>query len=121
MKKKIRRYIILILFILIIFLLLDLCIFAGKKNKKYNNTIVGTWTTDGVTVYRFNKDNTGALIVPLGDYDFIYEIKKNSLFIDFKSEKSIDSKYNYYFEKDKLILEGSNGVFTFSRVEKKIK
>lgn len=118
-RKKIRGYIIVLICIILLFLVLHSCVFSSKKEKTNDNTIVGTWTTDGVTVYKFNKDSTGALVVPLGNYDFIYEIKNDSLFIDFTSEKSIDSKYTYHFEDDKLILKGSNGEFTFSRIDEK--
>ena len=110
MKKKIIVMIVLILIVVcaIIALLLGL-----RKTPK--TSLIGTWTTDGVTIYKFNKDNTGNLIVSLKEYQFTYEIDKNTLKIDFKNEKSEDSEYTYTFEDNKLILEGDNGKFTFIR------
>ena len=90
---------------------LIMLIMGLKKSDK--DSIVGTWTTDGVTVYQFNKNNTGLLIVSLKEYEFTYKIKDDTLEIDFKNERSTDSKYTYTFEDNKLILKGDNGTFTF--------
>ena len=108
MKKKIIIMIVLIIIVIcaIIALLLGL-------NKTKKPSIIGTWTTDGVTIYKFNKDNTGALIVSLGEYEFTYTIDDDTLEIDFKNERSEDAKYKYTFEDNKLILEGDNGKYTF--------
>ncbi|MBR2712117.1 MAG: helix-turn-helix domain-containing protein [Bacilli bacterium] len=54
-------------------------------------------------------------------YDFTYKIEDNSLSIDFKNEKSTDSKYKFHFEEENLIIEGTNGKFTFKKVEEKKK
>ena len=108
MKKKIVIMLILITIVLaaIIILLLGL-----RKTPK--TSIIGTWTTDGVTIYKFNKNNTGALIVPLQEYEFTYKINEDTIEIDFKNETSEDSKYTYTFDDNRLILNGDNGKFTF--------
>ena len=108
MKKKIIIMLILIgiLLIAIITLLLGL-----RKTPK--TSIIGTWTTDGVTIYKFNKNNRGLLIVSLKEYEFRYKINNNTLEIDFENEKLEDSKYTYTFKDNKLILDGDNGKFTF--------
>ena len=110
MKKKI---IIMIILIVISLVTLIALIFGLKKSPKGN--LIGTWTTDGVTIYEFNKNNTGKLIVSVGEYAFSYKIKDDTLEIDFENEKSTDSKYTYSFDNEKLILEGDNGTFTFVR------
>ena len=79
--------------------------------------IVGSWTTDGVTIYRFNKDNTGSLIVSLSEYEFTYKIDDNKIYIDFDNERSVDSTYEYTLEKDKLTLKGERGTFVFTKTK----
>ena len=107
MKKKVKLIIAIIVLIIIgIILYLTL-------NKPYKSKIIGSWTTDGITIYKFNKDNTGSLIVSLKEYNFKYKIDNKNIEIDFDNENSIDSKYTYYFEDNKLILNGDNGNFTF--------
>lgn len=118
-KKKTQRNLLLLACILILIIIICIILLLPKINKTSSTTnkIVGTWTTDNVTKYEFNKDNTGKLITSLNSYEFTYEIKDNNLSIDFKNEKSEDSKYAYKFDNDKLILEGDNGKFTFSKIK----
>ena len=118
--KKKAVFLALIIVVLIVACLIFLFLPKEKdKEKSAVNDIIGTWTTDNVTVYEFDDNNKGKLIVPLGTYDFTYEIKDDKLFIDFVNEKSTDSKYSYHFKDGKLILEGSNGTFTFNKIRDK--
>lgn len=120
-KKKLKKYPLIIICIIIILIIACILLLnpINSVEKKASTNIIGTWTTDNVTKYKFNKDNTGKLITSLNSYEFTYEIKDDSLSIDFKNEKSEDSKYTYKFENDKLILEGNNGKFTFTKLEDK--
>jgi len=105
----------LIAVIIVIVLIIGLFLFFKLGNKK---TLIGTWTTDGVTVYKFEKNNKGALIVPLSTYDFTYKVDGNKLYIDFKNEKSTDSSYEYSFDGNNLVLKGiekTTGTYTFRR------
>lgn len=113
MQKKIIRSILIISIVIIILIILKAILFKQKDDSKLE--IYGTWTTDGVTTYKFNKNKTGALILPLNKYEFTYKIKDDNLEIDFKSKKAKDAKYKYYFEKKQLVLEGENGKFIFIR------
>ena len=112
--KRIKKFLLVVLLIIIIIFIALLFLLPRK-----GNDLIGTWTTDDVTVYQFNKGGTGALIVPLGTYDFTYKTEKDKLSIDFESEESIDYEYKYYFKDDKLILEGTNGKFTFKKKKQK--
>ena len=109
-NRRLKTKKILILACIIIVVCVALIFIFNGKNK-----FIGSWTTDGVTIYEFRKDNTGVLKVSLSDYDFKYEIKDDKLYIDFKNPKSEDSEYTYEFKDDKLILTGKYGVFTFKR------
>lgn len=113
MKKK--KIIISILMILLGVAILVYLINSKKNNTNEIDYIIGEWTTDGVTIYKFNEDTTGSLKVSLGEYDFDYKIEDNKLYIDFKNEKSEDSEYTYSISKDKLTLKGKNGEFEFKR------
>ena len=108
MKKKI-----IIILVIVLFIAVSLIIIFSKKENAPRNKLVGTWTTDGVTIYQFDKDNTGKLIVSLGEYEFTYKIDDDKLYIDFKNEESTDSEYTYVFEDNRLVLKGDNGIFTF--------
>ena len=110
-RKRLIRVLSLISIVLVIIVIV--LYLTLIKDKDSNNSIVGKWTTDGVTVYKFNKDNTGYLIVPLAKYKFNYKKDDNKLFIDFENKKSKDIEYNYSFKDDKLILSGENGEFIF--------
>ena len=117
-KKKRLRLVGLLLIIFLISLVCFIFLFKGKGNSssnKYVSKIVGEWTTDGVTVYKFNKDNTGELIVPLSNYKFDYTIGKDKLSIDFVDKDSKDYDYTYSFKDGKLVLKGKNGDFIFKK------
>lgn len=107
MKKKI------VISLIIILIVVSLVVLLISMNNSPKKKIIGAWTTDGVTTYIFNKDNTGALKVSLSEYSFTYKIDKNNLYIDFEKEKIEDSEYEYSFDDNKLILKGANGTFTF--------
>ena len=110
MKKKIKlklKNIAILLCFLVIFILVIKVVFSDKLK------LVGTWTNDNVTIYKFYKNNTGKLIVSLHEYEFNYKLKDNYLYIDFENEKSEDSKYSYSFKEKKLILKNEKGTFTF--------
>ena len=112
MKNK-KKVLIIGIALLIVLIGLLAIILANKFSK--NREFIGSWTTDGVTVYQFKRNYKGSLVVPLGEYPFTYEINGDKIFIDFENEKSTDSEFTYSFEDDKLILKGVNGTFTFTR------
>lgn len=112
-KRKIKKKPIIILAIIIVLIVVSLVIIFRPNQ---NNKLIGKWTTDNVTIYEFKKDYTGVLEVSLSKYEFTYEIKENTLYIDFKNPTSTDSEYTYSFKGDKLILKGKNGTFTFTKM-----
>lgn len=106
MKKKKT----IIISIILVIVLITILYVTLKRNK-----FVGTWTTDGYTIYEFKKDYTGLLIVSTANYKFNYKIEKNKIYIDFENENSTDSTYDYSFENGKLILNGDNGKYIFTK------
>ncbi len=116
MKKKKKTKLLLplcIAVVIIIAIVISIPLFKKITTKK--DPIIGSWTTDGVTIYTFNEDNTGVLKVSLSEYEFTYTKDKESIFIDFKNERSEDVKYTYTLKDDKLVLKSVNGTFNFKR------
>ena len=111
MKKK-KLNIKKILFILCLFAII---IFVIKIIPFHKSKLVGTWTSDGITVYEFYSNNKGKLIVSLSEYEFYYELKANNLYIDFVNKKSEDSKYSYTLKNNQLVLKNEKGIFTFTK------
>ena len=69
----------------------------------------GTWNYDGTTVYQFDGEGNGMLILPSKDYKFYYEIKKNELLIDFVEENARDFVYKFDVAEDTLMLVDKKG------------
>lgn len=126
-KKKKSRIKIVVLLVLIVFAVIGIIFLKPKKNSNQSNftaeekklvaTLVGKWTTDGNTVYEFNDDGSGALIVPVANLLFTYKFENNQLFIDFENEDSDDTYYTYEVTETKLTLKNINGTFEFNRVK----
>lgn len=89
-----------------------------SKVKTSDERLVSAWTTDGITVYEFENNGNGTLKLPSSEYKFTYVLNDNKMYIDFESDKAVDSNYEYSFENDKLILKGINstaGTYTFTK------
>lgn len=87
------------------------------KSCSTDHSIVGTWDYDTVTVYRFDKNGKGELILPNSNFAFTYEIKDDALAIDFESENAADSTYTFSVTDDKLTLtaESSDAVYVLTK------
>ena len=111
-QQKIRRWAIVggavVLLLLIIILIFKGC--AG------GDVLKGTWDMDGTTVYQFEGNGEGAMILPSNTYTFKYTIneEEKTVSIDFEDERANDYTYNYEVTKDKLILSGSEGKESFA-------
>lgn len=72
-------------------------------------SIVGRWNLDGTTVYEFEEQGRGALVLMSGEYEFQYEIEDDILKIDFIDEIALDATYSFELQKDVLFLTGGPG------------
>ena len=122
MRKRYIKIILLIVFILIAIIASTVIIIKMRKSSnKINfkeNSLTGSWTTDGITIYEFKDNGKGMLKLPLSEYEYSYKIDGNKLHIDFESEETTDSDYEYYFENDNLILKGfyrTRGTYIFHK------
>lgn len=116
-ERKNSRKILLVITVILCVLVVIIVGFKANMNKhniqraktKEDNTLLGLWTTDGITFYEFKENGNGVLKLPLSEYLFTYKIEENKLFIDFESKETRDANYEYFFEKENLILKGIKG------------
>lgn len=118
LAKKRRKQMILrlgITIMLVVVLVIVVVILFQKDELK------GAWNYDETTVYQFDGDGKGKLVLPSKNYEFNYEINKNELFIDFVDEKARDFVYKFDAEEDALILVDEKGdekvTYTMKREE----
>ena len=109
-EVRIKRFIC-IAVIVILFITFLVCINSKR------NPLVGKWTTEKGTIYQFNKDYTGKLILSIGEYEYKYEIKGDKVYVDFTSESSNDTEFIFKVDNDKLVLENKNGTFNFTKID----
>ena len=105
-KLNIKRVITIIVIVIL------LIIFITHKSK---NKFVGSWISEGKTIYEFTTNKEGFMKTPISKYKFKYEIKDNIISIDFIEKDLIDTDYEYTFKDDKLIMKSDRGTFTFTK------
>lgn len=95
-----------------------LMIFAASAASRYlrKDVLVGIWYCDEVTAYQFDGKGDGKLILPDKEYPFSYEIKDETLSINFESSDARDSIYTFSVEGNQLTLTRteSNGGQTYT-------
>lgn len=116
MKKMNKRKISFFIVIIIIIIIFLVKINPKEKEKIDVNPIIGSWESSGGTIYKFEENNNGTMVVPLADYKFIYEIKDTELSIDYNDENSNDVVYEYNIDNNNLILKGKKGTFVLKKV-----
>lgn len=72
-------------------------------------TIRGRWDLDGTTIYKFDRNGTGALVLMYAEYEFTYTIEGDRLYIDFEDEAALDAAYTFKVEDRMLFLTGGPG------------
>lgn len=121
-RKKARRrrrirYCLFAAALIVIVLGILLCCKSCSSEKR---SIVGAWDYDYVTIYRFDRNGKGVLVLPHESYDFKYQIEEGKLFIDFESKKAKDASYDYIVDNDSLTLTkigASNEIYAFNRID----
>lgn len=75
------------------------------------DVLKGTWSLDGTTVYQFEGNGKGAMILPNKAYSFSYIVNEEEMTvsIDFEHKKAKDATYSYQVGDDKLVLSGVGG------------
>ena len=118
-QRRIRRWTI-IGAVIAVLLLVTFLLF---KSWYGGDVLKGTWDMDGTTVYQFEGNGKGAMILPQNKYGFRYTIneEEKTVSIDFYDEKASDYTYSFERDRDKLILSGREGkesfTYEFSRID----
>ncbi len=114
MKKRRRlkkEFIIVLIIASVIALSISLIMIINSSKDK----LIGTWISEGGTIYEFKKDNEGVMKTSLSEYKFTYKRDDKTISIDFEDEKNIDTDYEYSFKGSKLIMKSDRGLFTFTK------
>ncbi|MCI8373092.1 MAG: hypothetical protein HFI75_12020 [Lachnospiraceae bacterium] len=72
----------------------------------------GTWDIDGVTVYQFDGEGSGVLLLPSAEYRFQYNLQGQRLTIDFADQDAGDAEYEYKRKGDTLVFITGQGSHT---------
>ncbi len=84
---------------LLLVVVMDLCLMLGGKDP-----LKGRWSLDGVTVYEFRDNGSGALVLDTGEYPFRYRTEGDRLTIDFETDSATDREYTYVIQDKTLVL-----------------
>ena len=95
-------------FVLILIVLIVLLFKSCSTDKR----IIGTWDYDTVTVYRFDKNGEGALLLPNESYAFTYSVEEGRLIIDFENENITDHTYTFSINGSELTLAAEESAGT---------
>ena len=115
--RKLRPILLVGMPILLVASVIVILLYKVKINRDTENNIsnsdellIGTWNYDDVTRYTFDGEGSGALLLPLGNYEFTYVVAEGSLSLDFADESAMDRSYMYSVSDGELILTGSDGM-----------
>lgn len=114
-KKRRQRRLTIITVILVTVIILSIILIV-KSCSGSGDVLKGTWDYDGVTVYQFDGNGNGSLILPSNTYPFTYEIKDNELRIDFESDAARDAAYTFSVKNGVLTMTGGEGNIEPGRV-----
>lgn len=76
---------------------------------KGSNNLTGRWSLDDVTIYNFDGNGHGEMVLPLNTYEFSYIVEADKIKIDFVSENAEDREYSYSISGDTLTLTDTDG------------
>ena len=71
----------------------------------------GAWTADEATIYRFDENGSGRLILPEHTYGFRFDLEDEELVLRFESGRVGKVRFLFTLEEDALILERAEGGF----------
>lgn len=108
-KRRQRRLLGISAAVLAIILLVVLIIVIARSCSTGTNVLSGTWALDGTTVYQFDGNGKGAMVLHAVSYDFTYTIDGNKLVIDYRNESVHDATYEFTVDGDTLTLVGGEG------------
>lgn len=79
------------------------------------NRLKGSWYDADGMVYKFSSGGKGLMVLEDDLARFRYEIKGDTLYIDFDSDEYEDCAYEFSVRKDTLYLDGGEWVYVRKR------
>ena len=76
-----------------------------KASETVEADIIGFWTLDGTTNYRFEEDGIGALVLPEHEFSFSYTVEEDELTLEFEDAGIDPAVFTFTLEDDTLILQ----------------
>ena len=73
--------------------------------------LAGTWAADEVTIYRFDGDGAGRLILPEHSCGFTYALEDGELVLKFESDRIGTVRFLFTLDEEALVLERTEGGF----------
>lgn len=108
-----------IMICLAVLLVVSIAIAIILIQKPKSNGLTGRWSLDDVTIYSFDGNGHGEMVLPLNTYEFSYVVEGNKIMIDFINENAEDKEYSYTISADTLILTDAAGMeFRFVKSSK---
>ena len=101
--------------IIIIIIIISISLFLILNYNHSKNKFIGTWKSEGGTIYEFNKNNKGVMKTSLSEYIFTYKIKENVISMVFENKRATDTDYTYSCKKNKCVMKSDRGTFVFTK------
>ena len=111
-KKNFKTFKIIFLILIIVAIIIGIKIInksASTDVENTDSTIIGTFSYEDGTKFKFDKNGKGAMYVGKDKFDYSYKTEGSKLMIDFVDEKVHDATYSYQIENDTLKLVGEDG------------
>ena len=118
-SRRINQTHVIMICLAILLIVCTVIAIALIQRPKKSNDLKGRWSLDDVTVYSFDGDGHGEMVLPLNTYEFSYVVEGNKIMIDFINENAEDKEYSYTISADTLILTDAAGMeFRFVKSSK---
>lgn len=111
-KKNFKTFKIIFLILIIVAIIIGIKIInksASTDVENTDSTIIGTFSYEDGTKFKFDKNGKGAMYVGKDKFDYSYKTEGSKLMIDFVDEKVHDATYSYQIENNTLKLVGEDG------------
>ena len=90
-----------------------------KSDPAKADILIGTWVYDQYTKYEFDGYGKGCMCLDNTHYEYSYEIKDNTLSMDFENEAVHDCSYTFNVKDNTLTMVGgegtTSGTYTLSK------
>ncbi len=109
-RKQRKQKILVVNLAIIIVIIIIISIFLIKTNdNEVPDNIKGTWVYNQYVQYEFDGHGNGCMCLEDTHYEYAYEIKKDTLCLDFENKAVHDCVYTFTIEGSQLTIVGGEG------------